>query len=559
MIEREIDGVPVLFVKASGPLRAGLMFRVGRADEPLPLAGITHLVEHLAMHRHGLMDHHANASVGAIVTHFYTGGTAAEVVSFFDKLCGSLADLPLARLGVEKEILRTEASGRGGGVNGSLPVWRYGAQGYGLLTYNEFGVHRATADDLRNWTAANFTRDNAVLWLSGEEIPADLHLSLPAGDRRPVPEPSNALRNTPAYFHADADGVVMDTVVPRSIAAQLYSAVLERALYRELRLDAGVSYTASTDYSPRGDGMATLTAYVDALPEKHSAAFNGFVDVFKQLAKSGIDAQELEAVRAMALAGVDHPDYDKARLPAAALDLLTGRPVRTVAENAARLREVTVADVAAVAADAYANALVQVPYGVIAETSGFVPAPATSESAVTGRRHPARGGSDTALVIATDGVSVVDKSGQALTVRFADCAARLRWPDGASAFIGKDGIVVTIEPTLYRVDAPALAALDRGVPESLTVPMPARSPDRIPRPQPQQRGSARWPARKITFAVVTPLTGLLIWRFISMANAWTPRDGELSEQIMLSMLLLSAAGTIWASLLGINRLKLGRW
>ena len=42
-----IDGVPVIWAEAPGPIRATLMFRVGRVDERLPWSGITHLVEHL--------------------------------------------------------------------------------------------------------------------------------------------------------------------------------------------------------------------------------------------------------------------------------------------------------------------------------------------------------------------------------------------------------------------------------------------------------------------------------------------------------------------------------
>lgn len=553
----EIDGVPVLFVKSTGPTRAGLMFRVGRADEPLPLAGITHLVEHLALHRHGLLDHHANANVGTTVTHFYTSGTAAEVSAFFDKLCGSLADLPMQRLAVEKEILRTEASGRGGGVNGSLPLWRYGAQGYGLVSYHEFGLNRATAEDLRAWTAENFTRDNAVFWLSGEEIPAELRLSLPAGTRRPLPPPSSALRDTPAYFHAEADGVVMDTLVPRGMAAQIFTAVLERALYRELRLEGGVSYTATTDYSPRGDDMAVLTAYADALTEKQTAALHGFVDVFKHLAKTGVSAEELEVVRVKALESLDHPEFDRARLPAAAIDLLTGHGLRSVDQIADEVRAVTAAEVSQVAEISYANALLQVPRGVSAETIGFAPAPSTSDAAVSGSRHSSRGDDERTLVIGADGISVVAKSGQVLTVRYADCVARLRWPDGATAFIGRDGIVVTVEPTLFRVDDTTLAGLGGALPDSLTVPMPERSPERIP--QPLRRGPEPRPARKIEFSILAPLTAVLLWGFITMASAWTPEDGELAEQLLLVMMALVGLGVMRVAILGINRLKLGRW
>jgi hypothetical protein len=557
MIRREVDGVPALFVEADGPVRAGLVFRVGRIDEPLPLAGITHLVEHLALHRHGLMDHHANAGVGSAVCHFYTAGTPAEVVAFFHQLCASLADLPIARMAVEKEILLTEAAGRSTGVNANLPLWRYGAQGHGQVSYAEFGLHRVTADDLRDWAAEHFTRDNAVLWVAGNDVPADLRLDLPAGARRPVPPPTSALPSTPAYYHAAGNGVVMDTVVRRGTAAQLFAAVLERALYRELRLESGVSYTASTDYSPRGDDMATITAYVDALPQKKAAALHGFVDTVKLLARSGVAQDELDAVRARALASLDDPDFEIVRLPSAAVDLLTGQPLFTVPELGDRLRSVAAADVTAVAGEALAHALLQVPYGVSADTLGFAAAPTASESPVAGRRYPSRGGDGPALVVGDDGVSLVSGEGQAASVRFADCPVRLRWPDGASTFIGTDGVSVAVEPTLYRVDDAALAALDRAVPEGRTVPMPARDPDHIP--QPEQNGRSAPPARKVEFGILAVLTAVVLAGFVAMASAWRPEDGALSERLLLLLMVLSGLGVIRVALLGFHRLRMGRW
>jgi hypothetical protein len=38
----DVDGVPVVWVAAQGPLRAGLLFRVGRCDETLATGGVTH-------------------------------------------------------------------------------------------------------------------------------------------------------------------------------------------------------------------------------------------------------------------------------------------------------------------------------------------------------------------------------------------------------------------------------------------------------------------------------------------------------------------------------------
>ena len=558
MIHREVDGVPALFVEAPGPVRAGLMFRVGRADEHLALAGITHLVEHLALHRHGDLDHHANGSVSDTVTHFHTAGTAADVVAFFETLCASLADLPMERLDTEKEILRTEEAGRGRGVNGNLPPWRYGAQGYGLVSYPEFGLHRVTADDLRQWTADRFTRDNAVLWIAGPQVPAELRLRLPAGARHPVPPPTSALSTTPAYFHATADGIVMDTEVTRCPAAALFAAILERALYRMLRLDSGISYTATTSYQPRGDGMAIITAYADALSEKRAAALSGFVDTIKELAKSGVAAEELEAVRNKALDALNHPDVATARLPAVAVDLLTGEPVLTVAEQADRLRAVTTADLLAIAGEVHANALLQVPYGVSAYTTGFAPAPTASDAAVSGQRYPSRGDDGGTLIVGEDGVSIIDDAGEIATVRFADCAVRLRWPDGGSQLIGNDGVTVSVEPTLHQLDEAALNSLDQAVPEGRTVTMPERSAEQIPRAAARHDPLSRT-ARKVEFAILAPLTVVLIVGFIVMANAWQPEDGELAEQLLLLMMLLGAVGLIRVLLLGFNRLRLGRW
>ena len=62
--ETEISGIRTLIAPGNGPLAAGLVFRVGCADEPLSRRGLTHLVEHLALHRHGLIEHDANAATG---------------------------------------------------------------------------------------------------------------------------------------------------------------------------------------------------------------------------------------------------------------------------------------------------------------------------------------------------------------------------------------------------------------------------------------------------------------------------------------------------------------
>jgi secreted Zn-dependent insulinase-like peptidase len=80
VIERGVvDGVTTLRSNGvAGRHLAALTFRVGRFDETLPTAGITHMVEHLTLSRHQEAGYKFNASVSGRHTTFYleTGNPA---------------------------------------------------------------------------------------------------------------------------------------------------------------------------------------------------------------------------------------------------------------------------------------------------------------------------------------------------------------------------------------------------------------------------------------------------------------------------------------------------
>ncbi|MFJ5531530.1 insulinase family protein [Streptomyces sp. NPDC093261] len=478
----EVDGIPTLFAYGTGPVRAGLVFRVGVADETLGRAGVTHLVEHLALHRQGLADYHFNGATKAAFTHFHVEGAEHEVVAYLQGVCASLADLPMERLETEKEILRTEESRRD---VGQLPLWRYGAQGHGLVSYPEWGVRGLGPEDVREWARTWFTRGNAALWVAGERLPAGLSLGLPAGGRRPMPAVTSALPATPAYFSDGKGGVLLDAVVKDTTAARLYAGVLERELSRALRQEGGYSYTAATDYASRRDGFALVTAFADALPAKQDAVLGGFVDVLAALQVGRIGQADLEAVRTRVDGGLTAPDAAVRRLPGAAEDLLAGRPVRSIDELRSELWAVTPGHLHTVALEAAGTALLQVPAGHSADWAGYKEAPTSSPYAVTGRRFASVRGDGTALVVGDDGISLTarakDGAEEAVTVHYRACAAMLSWPDGGRRLVGTDGLVIEVEPGLYGVDAHTMAAVDAAVPPHAVVWLPARQQ----RPAPQ--------------------------------------------------------------------------
>ncbi|MEV0713244.1 insulinase family protein [Asanoa sp. NPDC050611] len=562
--ETEVDGVQTLLAPKSGPLVAGLTFRVGRADETLATAGITHLLEHLALHHSGLSDYHYNGATGSVVTHFHLQGSEDDVVKHLVGVCDALANLPLDRLETEKGILRTEAASRKMGVGDSMPLWRYGAQSYGLLSYEELGLPRLSPDDLRRWAATWFTRQNAVLWITSDRVPAGLRLRLPEGTRRPVPRPSSALPTTPAYFSDRVNGVVFDAIVRRRAAASVFSAVLEREMYRSLRQEGGYSYQASTSYDPRGDDFATVTAFADALPDKQDAVLGGFVDVLAKLRVGRVDEADVASVRTQAEEALRHEDRDAARLPGAAVNALTGHPNQTAEALLDEVRAVTVDDIQAVATEATGTALLLVPAGLDAEWAGYVPAPTFSPAAVDGLRYASTQDGGLTLVVGDTGVSLVDSS-HAVTVRYAECAVAMAWPDGGRQLIGLDSISVRIEPTLHPIGPDVIARIDRGVPPASLVWQPPREPSAIPQPKPAPSAGAA-PATRgpvatagfITLIVLASIMGVLsclCGAIVFTADPNNPDDDVLRDPVAYTMFGVAAAATIALVILAI---RLGR-
>ncbi|WAL66565.1 hypothetical protein ORV05_01735 [Amycolatopsis cynarae] len=479
MIEQiEIDGVQAVFVKRSGPTRAGLQFRVGRADEQLSTSGITHMVEHLALHRFGLTEYHSNGLTSAVATQFFASGSDSEISTFLHGVCTGLADLPLDRLETERAILRTESAARSPGALGRLARIRYGAQGYGLTGYPEYGVGRISADDVRSWAGSWFTRQNAILWIAGERVPTELDLPLPEGTRRPAPEPRPVVASA-GYIESGTGRVIVESVIRRGMAGRVLALLLERELFRSLRQEGGYSYTATASYSQWGRDSATLTALADALPEQQDAVLGGVIDVLAQLKAGRLSAGELDLVRTRLDGTLAEAETEVAGLPGHAADLLMGRPARTAEELRAELAEVTAEAVHATALEALNSALLSVPDGRRADWAGYPEVIRRSPLALAGLRYPAPQDPQQGLIIGAEGCSLVDGSG-ARTVRYAECAGLLCWPDGGRLLIGTDGVTVPIEPTLFPIDASVIAPID-GAAARVVIALPARAPEAVPR------------------------------------------------------------------------------
>ncbi len=541
-VHTEVDGVPTLWAGSEGGLRAGLVFRVGRADETLARGGITHLVEHLVLHPIGQTDYHFNGATGPVTTTFFTQGDPDEIAQFLAAVCRTLRDLPVDRLPIERGILRTEWSSRSRGATDPLGQWRYGPASYGLSSYAEFGLNDLTPDDLRAWVARWFTRGNAALWVAGGPPPPQLRLDLPDGPRMPAPTPSSALPQTPAFFTADVDGVAFDAVVRRSSAAAVFAALLDRRMHAALRRERGASYAAWATYQPRDGEYCTVTACADALREKQREVTEVFVDVLTDVATGAVGGDDLAAVRAQAEDALLRPDAAGVLLPLAAADLLTGARILTPRQRLDMIREVSAEDARTVAQEALASGLLMVPLGQSVGRAGFVAAPAWSSIAVEGRSfkpydHPV---DRRRLLIGPDGVSLVDGR-QVATVRYADCAGMLSWADGARSLFGSDAINIHLEPRLWRLPADALEELDRAIPPERVAHMPDRQPESLPSPSTHraQRNWARLRSRLTRPATVwVAIAVVLLVLIVIFPPSRTP--GEVSRALRTGLTIGAA-------------------
>ncbi len=479
MTVTELDGVRTVIAPRANPadpITAGLLFRVGVADESVATSGITHLVEHLALHEHGLGELHYNGATADLYTHFHVQGSESEVVEYFRGLCAELTAPSLELLDTERSILKAERDGRSSRAH-DLLVYRYGLETYGVRVANEAGLDLITPERVRDWVHTRFTGANAVFWLLADAIPEELRLVLPEGPAHPPPAASNALPSTPASVHNQSNFIQTQSIIERQTAGPILARIIDRRLWHHLRQSTGISYNAGASYDPRDDRFAVLTAYADASPEMLPRLAGTFMDTLAALRFGGITLEEFEAARAFASKQLTNARAPHNLAPGYAMGMLLGARWTSMEDLAAEQDELTLADMTTLMEKVYADTLVTAPMSV--EWAGFPLGPQFSTESVTGESMASQDTARGQLILGTQGVTQQLPRGP-VTIRFEDCVFFERYADGGRVMWGRDGFRLWIEPTLFPVSPEQLAWLDAAVPRGVTTDLPARSPEHIP-------------------------------------------------------------------------------
>jgi hypothetical protein len=487
----EIDGVPVVWSDLPEPVVACLLFRVGWADEPLAWRGLTHLVEHLTLTRPDSGPaYERNGFTGAVTTRFVMTGTLEQAAGYLGSVCGSLTDLPQDRLDHEVQVLRAEEHAWRPGVVELLLTRRFGAVGLGTAAYPQFGLNGLEPHAVTAWRDRWFTAGNALLWMS-RRPPASLRLRLRPGPRQPTPEASPLELPLPAIVANPGTGCAIGMVGPRDPETVLGARVLDHHLLRTLRHELGLSYAAGASYERLDTATAHVVLTADGVPGREAETSDAMVAALRQVADDGPSPEDLERAREAMRAPLAQPDRRApglAELDSAASSHLMGREVRAQADVVKEYDRITPDQVAVAVGRLAGTAIMVAPPGVSPRALQLNPYPAWSASVVAGasvpRRLTVQGGAPpgTRLVAGDEGLSLVDGAGHAVTVRFTQCEAVLRWPDGRRRVIGEDGLSIMFVPEEWEFPERLSRSIEERVPAQLFVPVSDPAPEAVSKP-----------------------------------------------------------------------------
>lgn len=473
MHEIEIDGVPVLWAEAPGPLTGTLVFGVGARDESFRTIGITHLVEHLAMSTLPRVHYEHNAAVDLDTTEFYATGKPAHVVEFLATVCTALAELPLDRIEKEAGVLAAEGGHATHPTAAALLSRRFGANGPGLAYWEGPGYDQITAEHVTRHVRAFFTRGNAVLTLTGPP-PADLRLPLPDGDR-PVRVAPPIVSGQASWAAEPSPGPGLALLGPaRDASAVAALEVLRERLVEIARREHGISYDVDGTQCDVDTTRADRTIWLDAREGQEAHAATLLWQAAVDLAATGPTDEELTFATEALRHAVEDPRAVMAELENAAYARLFGFPYRTGAELVAAVEAVTPNEVAATLTESLRTALLTVPEDVSLDLDlprGGCP---RVDAAPPGREfRPPRlarlvnkEARAARLVLGARGVTFGDGDGDLHHVEFADVVGVQGDEDGRLLF-SRHGCVVPVLRSLFgNVDA-VVDAVDRAVPADL--------------------------------------------------------------------------------------------
>lgn len=295
--ETAVEGVATFWADLPGPLTGTLFFGVGTRDEPVPLVGITHLIEHLVFRAIEpiLVDHNGMVDHESVL--FHATGEPADVVAYLNDLCRALATLgdtsdgDLAR---EKSVMHAERGSASPYPTAGLLTYRFGLGEVGNGNAHIPTIGAITAAELDGWSRTWFTRSNASLSFTGP-VPEGLDLCLP--DRAaPQHRPSRPVGSTPRLVESVKAGVALSLVVPTELANPLTVALIHE-LRASLRHDLGLIYSIDMFHTDLDTSETQIDLVLDPTHDGAARTLQATLSLIGQISSEGFSQAAIDRVR----------------------------------------------------------------------------------------------------------------------------------------------------------------------------------------------------------------------------------------------------------------------
>jgi zinc protease len=463
----QIDGVTVWWREVPTPFTGSLVFRAGRADEVFSTSGLSHMVEHLALFPFGKQLYGYNGFVDHLRTGFYAWGHPQQVVEFLRQVSEHLVSLPLDRLEQERRVLITEDDRV---AHGSVLADRFGAQGFGLLDYAQWGLRAISAEQILGWTQERFTRDNCVVSFTGR-IPEGFSLDLPRGTGFAPPEPMPiAGLVTPSHVQAGEGHVSISMAGPRDASHYVSVLILQERAMEALRRDLGVSYQVASAWMPLGPDHVHSLIEADVAREQGRLVARELVEVVNRLLDEGPTPVELAHIVEQFEVAMTEPMWGLSDLESAVMDELTGRAHPSPPDLIQELREVSPDDARIAIQSVMGSAILSMPEGVAAPAGRFETASfSRREEPPADAREYERfdGASGEPRVFLSGSAISLTEGDESIVVDFDDAVALLRSRDGVHTIVRSNGGYVSVNADTHKDGLALVNLLAAAVPDRI--------------------------------------------------------------------------------------------
>lgn len=295
MTESSHKGIPAYSVDRSGIFTGSLMFGVGFRDEPVTLAGITHLVEHAVLRMVQPVTLWHGGSVQLDSVEFYACGEPDAVAGYLNAITAAVSGFTAVReedLALEKAIMEAENPRGFSTVSSGLLTARFGTNGQGAGHFGSptiTGISRAEASE---WAQRWLTAENAALAFTGP-VPGSLDVRLPQGTHVIRDQPSPVIR-APTLIRSQKSGVALSLLVP-SMNATFLGEALRYELLTRLRHCNGLIYSVTILTTQLDDDCCQLDLILDPLPANTAAALQASVAAVRDVAAEGFTNDAIQA------------------------------------------------------------------------------------------------------------------------------------------------------------------------------------------------------------------------------------------------------------------------